>query len=179
MERTSVVVRVFAQRGYQLAINKTGKKARAVEFADVPDSLYFDVKIRNEALVRLEELSRSGQAVFPCCGFLKPHPPFALPKDTGNSMPAGISLWRTHFGRVPKMRLRSPTTTARNCADIPTFRTLCRFLRNRRRNCAEPITPAFRLPTDNIGAILDRLKELGALRRYADRSLGRSRLSSG
>lgn len=35
---------------YQLAVNKTGKKARAVEFADVPDSLYFDVKIRNEAL---------------------------------------------------------------------------------------------------------------------------------
>ena len=65
---------------YQLAINKTGKKARAVEFADVPDSLYFDVKIRNEALARLEELSCSDEPFFLAVGFLKPHLPFCAPE---------------------------------------------------------------------------------------------------
>ena len=157
---------------YQLAVNKTGKKARAVEFADVPDSLYFDVKIRNEALARLEELSRSDEPFFLAVGFLKPHLPFCAPERyrelyAGRDFALADTL-RARPENAPEIACHN-SEELRGYTDIPDLMPLSAqgLLRMRfvyRRQYRGDLGP---------------VEGAGALRRYADRPLGRSRLSSG
>ena len=146
---------------YQLAVNKTGKKARAVEFADVPDSLYFDVKIRNEALARLEELSRSDEPFFLAVGFLKPHLPFCAPERyrelyAGRDFALADTL-RARPENAPEIACHN-SEELRGYTDIPDLMPLSA---EQEAELRRAYYACVSFTDDNIGAILDRLKELG------------------
>lgn len=146
---------------YQLDINKTGKKARATEFTDAPDSLYFDVRVRNEALSQLDELSRSQQPFFLAVGFLKPHLPFCAPqKYLDLYADADMAVPEADRGRpvdVPMIAYHN-SEELRGYTDIPDLGPLSpeqeAELRRAYYACVS-FTDA------NIGAVIDRLKQLG------------------
>lgn len=146
---------------YQLAINKTGKKARAVEFADVPDSLYFDVKIRNEALAQLDELGRSDEPFFLAVGFLKPHLPFCAPEryreryaDRDFALADGD---RPRPENAPQIAYHN-SEELRGYTDIPDLMPLTA---QQEAELRRAYYACVSFTDDNIGAILGRLKELG------------------
>ena len=93
-----------------------------VECADVPDSVYADGMIAEEAIRRLEAAqSRSNQPFFLAVGFLKPHLPFTAPKQYWD-------LYDRASFELPRLRVPpvgapefAPTTWGelRQYADIP------------------------------------------------------------
>lgn len=146
---------------YQLPANKTGKKARASEFADAPDSLYFDVRIRDEALAQLAELGRSQKPFFLAVGFLKPHLPFCAPRRfreiyDGSDMQID-SADRARPVDVPLIAYHD-SEELRGYTDIPDLGPLSpgqeEELRKAYYACVS-FTDA------NIGAVIAKLKELG------------------
>lgn len=146
---------------YQLEKNKTGKKAAAAEFADAPDSLYFDVMIRNEAITQLTELSRSEKPFFLAVGFLKPHLPFCAPKRYRELYePADLSVADADKGRpvgVPQIAYHN-NEELRGYTDIPDLGQLSpeqeEELRRAYYACAS-------FTDDQIGLVIAKLKELG------------------
>lgn len=56
------------------------KKQGVAQCVDVPDSVYFDGRIADEAVQALAELKAKGQPFFLAVGFWKPHAPFNAPK---------------------------------------------------------------------------------------------------
>lgn len=146
---------------YQLPMNKTGKKARAVEFTDAPDSLYFDVRICNEALAQLDELSRSAEPFFLAVGFLKPHLPFCAP-ERYRRLHAGsdFALAETDRPRpenVPDISYHN-SEELRGYTDIPKLGPISpeqeAELRRAYYTCVS-------FTDDQVGALLNKLKELG------------------
>lgn len=63
--------------------NRQGNKAATIEIADQPDTSFLDGKVTAEALKRLDKLSKSKQPFFLAVGYIKPHLPFSMPKNTG------------------------------------------------------------------------------------------------
>lgn len=60
-------------------LQPAGMVGPAWEHAEVPDSAYYDGKIANKAISKLNELANSEQPFFLAVGFLKPHLPFNAP----------------------------------------------------------------------------------------------------
>ena len=146
---------------YQLPINKTGKKARAVEFTDAPDSLYFDVKIRQEALAQLEELSRSDKPFFLAVGFLKPHLPFCAP-ERYRKLHADLDFAladndRSRLENVPGISYHN-SEELRGYTDIPDLGPISPEQEEELRRAYYACVS---FTDDNIGALIGRLKELG------------------
>lgn len=65
---------------YMFPENRTGRKAASSEFYGGSEDDYLDMRIRNEALKRLDELSCGKKPFFLAVGFLKPHLPFCAPE---------------------------------------------------------------------------------------------------
>lgn len=146
---------------YQLPENKTGRKAAAAEFADAPDSLYFDVRIRDEALKQIEELGRSEEPFFLAVGFLKPHLPFCAPRRYWEACAGGdfaiASTDRPRPENAPSIAYHN-SEELRGYTDIPDLGPLSpeqeAALRRAYYACV-----AF---TDElIGSLIGRLKQLG------------------
>jgi iduronate 2-sulfatase len=65
---------------YVFPENRTGKKAVAVEVADMDVDRFTDGKVTAEALSRLEQFGKSGEPFFLAVGYIKPHLPFSMPE---------------------------------------------------------------------------------------------------
>ncbi len=146
---------------YQLPVNKTGKKARAAEFADAPDSLYFDVRICNEALAQLDELSRSDEPFFLAVGFLKPHLPFCAP-ERYRRLHAGTDFALTESDRsrpenVPDISYHD-SEELRGYTDIPNLGPISPEQEEELRRAYYACVS---FTDDHVGALLDKLKALG------------------
>ena len=127
----------------------------------MPDSLYFDVKIRNEALARLEELSRSDEPFFLAVGFLKPHLPFCAPERyrelyAGRDFALADTL-RARPENAPEIACHN-SEELRGYTDIPDLMPLSA---EQEAELRRAYYACVSFTDDNIGAILDRLKELG------------------
>lgn len=146
---------------YQLPINKTGRKARAIEFSEAPDSLYFDVRICDEALDRLKMLSRSSKPFFLAVGFLKPHLPFCAPRrflDLYEGVDFGLdSCDRAHPSGAPLIA-RHRNEELRGYTDIPDLGPLSPTQEAELRRAYYACVS---FTDDNIGRLLAGLKELG------------------
>lgn len=76
-------MRVDSGLGYVLPKNIAYKgpgKPEPTEVADVPDSLYRDGAMANEAVRTLSRLAKQNQPFFLGLGFIRPHMPFTAPK---------------------------------------------------------------------------------------------------
>lgn len=146
---------------YQLPVNKTGRKARAVEFSDAPDSCYFDVRIRDEALKRLTELSRSSKPFFLAVGFLKPHLPFCAP-DRFRELYDGVDFGLDSCDRAlpvdAPLIARHDSEELRGYTDIPDLGPLTAAQQAELRRAYYACVS---FTDENIGALLAGLRELG------------------
>lgn len=146
---------------YQLPDNKTGKKARAIEFSEAPDSLYFDVRIRDEALKRLSELSRSQKPFFLSVGFLKPHLPFCAPvrfRDLYAEKDFGLDS-RTQARPIDAPAIAHHNSEElRGYTDIPDLGPLSA---EQEKELRRAYYACVSFTDEQIGMLLDKLKELG------------------
>lgn len=146
---------------YQLPCNKTGRKARAAEFADAPDSLYFDVRIRREALAQLDELACAGKPFFLAVGFLKPHLPFCAPErywaEFADCDFARVPGWCPRPEGVPEIALHD-SEELRGYTDIPDLGPLAA---GQEETLRRAYYACVRFVDDQIGALIRRLRELG------------------
>lgn len=157
--RTPLLYRYTKNDEYQLSRNKTGKKAAAYEFTAEPEDGYLDVKIRNEAVRQMRELSESGKPFFLAVGFLKPHLPFCAPERF-------LDLYAdASFGQTDTARIKGAPALAyhdsdelRGYTDIPAIGPM-EMGQNEALKRAYYACVSF--ADENIGVLLRELERLG------------------
>ena len=157
--RTPLLYRYTKNDEYQLSRNKTGKKAAAYEFTEEPEDGYLDVKIRNEAVRQMRELSESGKPFFLAVGFLKPHLPFCAP-ERFLDLYADASIGQTDTARIkgaPALAYHD-SDELRGYTDIPAIGPM-EMGQNEALKRAYYACVSF--ADENIGVLLRELERLG------------------
>ncbi len=143
---------------YVLDVNKTDYKSVSREFAEVDEALYYDVKIREAALYRLDSLAASGGPFFLAVGFNKPHLPWSAPAryfDLYRDRALDIDTARVAGAPVQAYRSNRELTEYQDVpSDGPIPMALQKDLKRSYYACAS-------FTDDNVGAILARLRKLG------------------
>lgn len=144
---------------YQMGQNKTGKKAAAYEFTDMPEEQYLDIRIRNEALKQLEELSNGDKKFFMVVGFLKPHLPFCAPKRF-------LDLYKnTSFEIKDTSRIKgAPAVAYHNSEELRGYTDITdtgSIGSKKEMDLKKAYYACVSYTDENIGRLIDRLKELG------------------
>ena len=143
---------------YLLPEHRTGKKSVAYEFTEEDPSGYLDIKTRDAALERIRLLGESKTPFFLAVGFLKPHLPFCAPQRywdmyEGKSVVADTS----RVIGAPKLAYHD-SQELRGYTDIPSMGDIDleqqRMLRRAYYACST-------FADDNVGAVLEALKEAG------------------
>jgi iduronate 2-sulfatase len=145
-----------------IVTDKNGKKrGPATESADVPDDSYADGAVADEAIKRLQSLSKSpDQPFFLAVGFMKPHLPFVAPKKywdlyDPNELPmpqtttppkGAPSYAPTNFGEL------------RNYSDMPAMGAIDEPTT---RNLIHGYYAAISYMDSQLGRVLDEAKALG------------------
>lgn len=105
---------------YALAENgpSPGVAGMPYESADVPDETYTDGRVAELAVAALRELSRGTRPFFLAVGFLKPHLPFAAPKNYWDLYdPADIRLAPNPFPQR-----NAPSYSVLPTPELPSYR---------------------------------------------------------
>jgi len=145
-------------QSYILEHNKTGSKAASHEFTSGNDDLYCDIIIRNEALIRLEELSRKQKPFFLAVGFLKPHLPFNAP-DRFMKLYEDVC-----FGDIDTNRIKNAPETAYHDSNELRGYTDIRnreFSKDLNTTLMKAYYACTSFADENIGALINQLKKLG------------------
>ncbi len=143
---------------YVLEEDKTDYKSVATEFTTLDEGLYYDVRIREASLARLDSLASCGQPFFLAVGFHKPHLPWCAPsKYLDMYMPRHLSIDTARVAGAPREAYRSNRELV-EYTDIPSDAPIPmeqqEYLKKAYYACAS-------FTDDNVGSILARLKELG------------------
>ena len=143
---------------YVLAENKTDYKSVAREFSDVDEGLYYDVKIREAALTRLDSLAAADSPFFLAVGFNKPHLPWSAPEHFLEPYRGrALTLDTVRVAGAPAQAYR-PNRELIEYQDVPSEGPIPmdeqEALKKAYYACAS-------FTDDNIGRLLGRLKDLG------------------
>ncbi|WP_425474783.1 sulfatase [Niabella insulamsoli] len=152
----------LATRGqdYHLSVNKTGRKAAAMEFIEGPDSGYPDGKISDEAIRLLRQYKSSGEPFFLATGFKKPHLPFCAPKKYWDKY-ADISV--DDYAKIPRPKAAPDIAfhqwqELRGYTDIPKEAALSP---QQRADLVRGYYACISFVDAQIGKVLSELKQLG------------------
>lgn len=143
---------------YILEENKTDYKSVSHEFTDAPDSCYYDVKIKEAALATLKKLAGENKPFFLAVGFHKPHLPFNAPKRYYSMYSSsGFSIDSARVVDAPEIAYR-PNRELIEYNDIPSIGPISP---EQQEDLKRAYYAAASFTDDNVGALLDALRELG------------------
>ena len=143
---------------YILEENKTDYKSVSHEFTNAPDSCYYDVKIRNAAIRTLKELASEGNPFFLAVGFHKPHLPYNAPERYYRMYASsGFNIDSARVVDAPEIAYR-PNREITEYNDIPSIGPISS---EQQEELKRAYYAAASFTDDNVGAVLDALKELG------------------
>jgi arylsulfatase A-like enzyme len=153
----------------------TGKKKMAflrknykpsTEKADVPDNYYYDGRIANDALKRIDEFAEKDKPFLLMVGFKKPHLPFVAPSkywDLYDPDKLNLAKWQRHSKGGPSIAYHN-NGELRSYTDIPAaFDDGGLLDREKQRELIHGYYAATSYIDTQIGKLLDRLKEKGLL----------------
>ena len=143
---------------YILEENKTDYKSVSNEFTDCPDSMYYDVRIRDAAILRLRELAAEGNPFFLAVGFHKPHLPFNAPARYRDMYSAELfEIDSTRTEGAPEVAYR-PNRELTEYSDIPDIGPISP---EQQKELKRAYYAAASFSDDNIGKVLEELRGLG------------------
>lgn len=143
---------------YLLDENKTDYKSVSNEFTSLPDSLYYDVKIREAATKTLRELAGSGKPFFLAVGFHKPHLPFNAPERYRDMYKLDLfEIDSTMTEGAPEIAYR-PNRELTEYTDIPDLGPISP---EQQKQLKRAYYAAASFTDDNIGIVLGELRKLG------------------
>ena len=143
---------------YVLEQNKTDYKSVSNEFTALDEGLYYDVKIRQAALSRLDSLASDGRPFLLAVGFHKPHLPWCAPqKYLDMYLPRQLQIDTSRVSGAPFQAYRTNRELV-EYNDVPGSGPIPveqqEYLKKAYYACSS-------FTDDNVGAVLRRLKELG------------------
>jgi len=134
----------------------------STEKADVPDDAYYDGRIANDAIRKLDELSKKEQPFLLMVGFKRPHLPFAAPTKYWDLYDAGdidLAKYQKHAKGGPAIAYHN-NGELRSYTDIPkAFDENGILNKAKQRELIHGYYAATSYVDAQIGKLLDKLKE--------------------